>query len=236
MDSFLYPEVPRVNVLRSLSCSQSIRQRSRRRTFTLYFDLHRNSQILVHRSQGRSNLTSFHHCVKLRFSDAQCCQALSSWSRFHIVATSLSHQSRRVLPRDWVASKVAVHEDCNLVNMFLSSKSRRCIGLSHLRSRCTFQRDEVNSRSSLILWATCFAVSAKANLSWARYESLTQADLYRVASSFFRIGLRVPSDTSLSCSFSRGVLTVFVFVLHPDSTMMSGACLKSGSMSKCCPV
>ena len=33
------------------------------------------------------------------------------------MVTDLSHQSRRALPRDWVASKVAVHEDCDLVNM-----------------------------------------------------------------------------------------------------------------------
>ena len=50
-DSFLYPEVPRVDVLRSLSCSQSIRQIIRRRAVALYFNLHWNSQMLVHRSQ-----------------------------------------------------------------------------------------------------------------------------------------------------------------------------------------
>ena len=85
-------------------------------------------------------------------------------------------------------------------------------------------------------WAKCFAVSARSNLSWAKYESLMQADLYRVSSSLFRIGLRLPSNTSLSCSFFRGVLTAPVFVLHPDSLMMSGARLKSGSMSRYCPV
>ena len=53
-----------------------------------------------------------------------------------------------------------------------------------------------NSQGSLILWATSFAVSARSNLSWAKYESLTQTDLYRVASSFFRIGLRLPCNTS----------------------------------------
>ena len=31
---------------------------------------------------------------------------------------------------------------------------------------------------------------------------------------------------SLFCSFSRNVLTALVFVLHPDSLMMSGACLE----------
>ena len=95
---------------------------------------------------------------------------------------------------------------------------------------------KLNSRSSLILWAKCFAVSARSNQSWARYASLMQADLYRVSSSFFRIGLRLPSNTSLSCSFSRGVLTALVFVLHPDSLMKSAACLKSGSISRYCPV
>ena len=34
------------------------------------------------------------------------------------MVTNLSYQSRRAIPRDWVASKVAVHEDCDLVNMF----------------------------------------------------------------------------------------------------------------------
>ena len=47
-----------------------------------------------------------------------------------------------------------------------------------------------------------------------------QADLYRVAPSLFRIGLRLASHTSLSCSFSRGVLTALVFALHPHSLMM----------------
>ena len=103
----------------------------------------------------------------------------------------------------------------------------------HTRYRAArFNGIKSNSRGSLLLWAKCFAVSARANLSWAKYESLIQADLYRVASSLFRVGLRLPSNTSLSCSFSHGVLTAFVFVLHPDSLMMSGACLKSSSMSK----
>ena len=55
-------------------------------------------------------------------------------------------------------------------------------------------------------------------------------DLYRVTSSFFGIGLRLPSNTSLSGSFSRGELTASVFILHPNSLMMSGARLKSSSI------
>ena len=52
-----------------------------------------------------------------------------------------------------------------------------------------------------------------------------QADLYRVASSFFRIG------PNLSCSFYRGVFTALVFVLHPDALMMSGACHLTNTQS-----
>ena len=137
--------------------------------------------------------------------------------------------------RDWIASEVAVHEDCDLVNMFLSSNSQRRFGLSHHRA-ARVNGTKSNSRGSLILWAKCFAVSARSNLSRAKYESLMQADLYPVASFLFRIGLRLRSSTSLSCSFTRGVLILLVFALHPASLMMSGACLKSGSMSKYCPV
>ena len=52
LNSFWKPKEPCVNVLRSLSYSQSIRQRIRRRTVTLHFNLHWNSQVSVHRSQS----------------------------------------------------------------------------------------------------------------------------------------------------------------------------------------
>ena len=151
------------------------------------------------------------------------------------MVTDLSHQSSRALTRDWVASKIAVHEDCDLVNMFLSSISQRCFGLSHQIPRCMFQRDKVEFTRLAHSLGRMFRCFATLNLSWAKYECLTQTDLYRVASSVFRIGLRLPSNTSLSCSFSR-VLTALVLVLHPDSLMTSGACLKSSSMSKYYPI
>ena len=138
MNSFLHPKVSCVNVFRSLSCSQSIRQRIRRRAVTVYFNLHGNFEILVYGSQDKSNLTSFHHCLELRFFTAQGCQALKCGTRFHGVVTNLSHKSRRTLPRDRVASKIAVHEDCDLVNMFLSSKSQRSVAFPNQISRCTF--------------------------------------------------------------------------------------------------
>ena len=43
----------------------------------------------------------------------------------------------------WKASKVPIHEDCDLVSMFLSSKSLRRFRFLHQISRCTFQWDEV---------------------------------------------------------------------------------------------
>ena len=116
--------------------------RIRRRTVALYFNLHWDSQILVHGPQGQSNLTSFHHCVEIRISNAQCCQTLKRRSRLHGVVTNLGFQSRRAFSRDWVASKVAVHEGCDFVRMFLSSKSQRCFGLSHQIPCRTFQRDK----------------------------------------------------------------------------------------------
>ena len=49
------------------------------------------------------------------------------------------------------------------------------------------------------------------------------ADLDRIAPSFFRIGLFLLLNTNLSCNFSRGVLTILVFALHPDSLMQRAA-------------
>ena len=58
-----------------------IRQRIRG-TLTLDFNFHLNSQIRVFKSQGLSNLTSFHHCVKLCVSQAQCLS--NSWIQFSL--------------------------------------------------------------------------------------------------------------------------------------------------------
>ena len=119
-------------------------------------------------------------------------------------------------------------EDCDSVKVFLYSKSQCSSGFPDFHWN-KVELTRLTHSLGQMLRGFC--------LSWAKHKSLMHADLYRVASSsLFRIGLRLPSNTSLSCSFSRGVLTASVFVVHPDSLMMSGACLKSGSMSKCCPV
>ena len=126
------------------------------------------------------------------------------------MVTYLSHQSRRALPRDWVASKVAVHEDCDLVNMFLSSISQRCFGLSHQIPRCTFQRDksrihEAHSFSGpnvLLFQQDPIYLGPSMNVSCMQICIV----LLHLSSES---DLRLPSNTSLSCSFSRGVLTCF---------------------------
>ena len=227
MDSFLYPEVPRVVVLRSLSCSQSIRQRMRRRTVTLCFNLHWNSQILVHRSQGMVQLdllsplrkTPLLHRSMLSSSEALI-QISQCGYRYEPPIPSCS-SSRLGHPQSRCPRRLC---SCQHVSVF------RCVGFPTRYLAARFNGIRSNSRGSPNIWAKCFAVSARPNLSWANGKSLTQADLCRVAPSFFRNGLRLPSDTSLSCSFSRGVLTASVFVLHPDSLVMSG------SISRYCPV
>ena len=77
--SFLHPKKSGVNVFHSGFCSQPIRQRFCRRADTLDFNFHLNSQAHVFRSQGRSNLTSFHHREELHFSHAQRCSRSEVW-------------------------------------------------------------------------------------------------------------------------------------------------------------
>ena len=215
-------------MLRSLSCSQPIRSRIGRRTVIFCFNLLWNSQILVPRSQRQSNSTSFHHCVKIRFSDAQCCQALKRRYRFQCgyqselpipscPSSRLESPQKRCPRRLWSSQHVSVCDISALLRVFPT------------RYRATRFNEKIEFTN---IWSKCFAVSAICNRSWARSDSLMQADLYRVASSFIRIGLRLPSNTSLSCSFSRGVVTALVFVLHPDSLMMSGAVSSQVQMSK----
>ena len=160
LNSFLYPIVQRLNVFRSLSCLQSIRQNIRRRTVTLYFNLHSNSQILVDRSQGQSNLTSFHHCVKLRLSNAQGCQALKRGSRFHSVVTNLSHQSRETgSPAKSLLTKTVILSTC-----FCLRNLSAALGFPTRYRAARFNGTTSNSRGSLILWAKCFAVSATSRI------------------------------------------------------------------------
>ena len=120
-------------------------------------------------------------------------------------------------PAESLSTKTVILSTC-----FCLQNLSAALGFPTRSRAARFKGTKSNSRASLILWAKCFAVSARSNLSGAKYDSLVQADLYLVASLLFRLGLRLPSGTSLSCSFSRGVLTALVFVLHLDSLMMRG--------------
>ena len=122
--------------------------------------------------------------------------------------------------------------------MFLSSKSQRRFGFANQTSRCTFQWDK-----SRIHEARSFSGP---NVSRFLQDPICLGPKMKVSDKQTCILSHLLSSESdsvfsltpvcLVVSFPRGVLTVFVFALHPDSLMMSGACLKSGSMSKYCPV
>ena len=142
---------------------------------------------------------------RTRFSHAQSCQALKCGSRFHCVIPNLRHQSRRTSSRDWVAREIAVHEDFDFVSVFLSSESCCICWVSRPN---TVLHASVEHRQSISVHSSgpkCVAASAESHLSWATKESLVHAGLYLVAPSFFRIGLFLPSNNSLSCHSSRGV-------------------------------
>ena len=63
----------------SWSPSQPIRQIICCRAVPLYLNLHWNSQIHVYGSQVWSNLTSFHHCAELRFSQRSGLSSSEEW-------------------------------------------------------------------------------------------------------------------------------------------------------------
>ena len=135
----------------------------------MYFHLHRNSQIHVLGSQRWSNLAPLHHCVELCFSNAQSCQALQCRSSCQRVVANLCKQTCGAFSRDWITCEIAVYEDCNLVDLFLSSETQLQLEVSQPNVALRFSGMRSNSRGSLILWANCFAV-ATSNLSWAKYE------------------------------------------------------------------
>ena len=131
-------------------------------------------------------------------------------------------------------SSSRLHEHCDLVNMFLSSISQRCFGLSHQISRCRFQRDKVEFTRLTHSLGQMFRCYSKIQSVLGQVVSCKQLCilLFHLSSesdSVFRL-------TPVCLVVSLVVFTASVFVLHPDSLMMSGACLKSGSMSRYCPV
>ena len=177
-------------------------------------------------------MTPFHHCVKFRLSNARCCQALKRRSRFHSVVTNLSYQSRRALPRDWVRQQNRCPQRLILSTCFCLRNLSSAPGLSHQISRCTFQRGKVEFTRlthSLSQMFRCFS-KVQSVLGQVRKSHTSGALFLLRIDSVFRL-VQV-----CLCCFCRGVLIALVFVLHPDSLMMSGACLKSVSMSRYCAV
>ena len=87
-----------------------------------------------------------------------------------------------------------------LSTCFCLRKSQRCFGLSHQIPRRTFQRDEIEFTKLAHSPGQTFRCFRKiySVLGQIRKSQCTQIG---VASSFFRIGLRLPSNASLSCSF-----------------------------------
>ena len=146
------------------------------------------------------------------------CPTLKCGSRFHCVIPNLRQQSRRTFCRDWVASEIAVHEDSEFVKACLSSKSYCSFGfplpvlveLTRIHEVHSFSGPSV----SLFLQDPTF-LGSNMKVSCAHI-------CFVLHLLFFRIGLFLQSITNLSCNVSRGVLTVLVSALHPDSWMIPG--------------
>ena len=112
----------------------------------------------------------------------------------------LSHQSRRAFSRDWIRQRKRSPR-----RLIFSTRSclrylnaDLCFPTRYRAAR--FIGIKSNARGSRFCWARCFAVSARSNPSWVKYESLKHIDLYRVASSLFKIELFLPSATCLVVS------------------------------------
>ena len=144
MNSFLYPTVPRVNVFRSGSCSQPIRSKNSPSNCHFVCQPSMAFPDPGFQISGIVQLDLLSPPRKTPLLQRSMLSSSEALIQISQCGYQSGYQSRRTLPGDWVASKVTVHDDTDLVNMFLSSISQRCFGLSHQISRCTFQRDKVD--------------------------------------------------------------------------------------------
>ena len=143
---------------------------------------------------------------KLCLSNAQCRQALKRRSRFHSVVPNPEPPISSCFLETGSPAKSLFTKTVILSTDFVFEISAPLFFPTRYRA-ARVNGTKSNSRSSVIPWANVLQFQQKSDLCWAKYESLIHADLYLVA-SLFKIRLRLPSNTSLSCSFSRGVLTV----------------------------
>ena len=165
----------------SLSCSHSIRQRNCRGIVT-FLSLHWISQILI-------QLDSFHHCVELCPQRSRL-PSSEAW----IQISQRGCQSETTNPVLLILETGSPAKSLSTKTVILSA----CFCLRNLSAAsgfptryraARFNGTKSKSRGSLILWAKCFTVSARSNLSWSKNGSLMHADLYRVASSLYKVSV-----------------------------------------------
>ena len=106
----------------------------------------------------------------------------------------------------------------SFVNVFLCSKSYCSCGFLHQVPCCTLQRykDEFS-------WFTHSLGHKLRQICLGPHTTVSCKHICVVLHLIFcRVGFFLLSNTNLFCSFSRGVLTVLAFALHPDFLMMNG--------------
>ena len=153
MDSFLYPEVPRVNVLRSLSCSPI--DPSKNSPSNCHF-VFQSSLEFPDLGTQISGIVQLDLLSPLRKTPPLQRSMLSS-SEALIQISQYGYRSALPIP-SWlyrVASKVTAHEDCDLLNMvrYLSG----CFGAfpPDTALHASTGKSRIHEACSL-LWAKCF--------------------------------------------------------------------------------
>ena len=211
-------------MFRSLSCSQSIPSRIRRRTVTLHFYLLWNCQMLVYRSPGIVQLDLLAPLRKTPPLQRSMLSSSDVWIQISRCDTNLSHQSRCVFfsrldrQRKSLSTKTVILSTC-----FCLRNLSADLGFPTRYRTARFNGTKSSSRGSLILWAKCFAASARSLKVSYKQICILLRHFYSESDSVFRL-----EPVCL-------IVSLVVFVFHPDSLMTSGACLTSGSMSRYSP-
>ena len=165
------------------------------------------------------------HLSRSALSSSEVCG-----TRFH----SKGSQSARPIPSCFFSPHTLSTKTVMFVNVFLSSESYCSSGFTDHIPCCTLQWNKVEF--SRFTHHFGLNVSALFPQSWSKQESLMHADLYRVPFSFNRIGLFLPSNTTLSCNVPRGVCTHCLGVLVASRFFDDEGCVSPTCMSKNSPV
>ena len=168
--------------------SQPIRQIICCRAVPLYLNLHWNSQIHVYGSQVWSNLTSFHHCAELRFSNAQGCKALKSGSRFYSVIANL----KAPIPSCFFSRLVVFGNSNAALGFPTRCRAARLSGIKSI-SRCGASLLEAAYHHSIgALLALNMCQSSKAALSQSCHIAVFVNPVARSSTDEFFIFVRCP--------------------------------------------